>query len=191
MGCNNVSCTSLPLTCSLHPRLGQHGGWGWGWGGVGWGAITFLRSARSLDVHPLSTSIYLLTASTSWSAWGFGGGVGWGATTFLAHYFRLLAHASTSWSARGVKKMYKKLILRIFYISYHSSITTQQLFIKKKINITVKKVSLNIVDCFIFSQQYQNIITSFIFSKSSLLTIDYLFHFSKSSLLTIYYLFHF
>ena len=32
-------------------------------------------------------------------------------------------------------------------------------------NITVKKVSLNIVDSFIFSQQYQNIITSFIFQN--------------------------
>ena len=31
----------------------------------------------------------------------------------------------------GGEKMYKKLILRIFYISYHSSITTQKLFIKK------------------------------------------------------------
>ena len=93
------------------------------------------------------------------------------------------------WGWGDVGKMYKKLILRIFYISYHSSITTQQLFIKK--SITVKNVSLNIVDCFIFSEQYQNIITSVIFSKSSLLTIDYLFHFSKSSLLTIYYLFHF
>ena len=27
--------------------------------------------------------------------------------------------------------MYKQLILRIFYISYHSSITTQKLFTKK------------------------------------------------------------
>ena len=84
--------------------------------------------------------------------------------------------------------MYKQLILRIFYISYHSSITSQQLFKK---NITVKKVSLKVFDCFIFFQQYQNIITSFTFSNSSRLTIDYLFHFSKSSLLTMYYLFHF
>ena len=42
--CNNIPCTSLPLTCSRHPR----------WGGVWWGsgAITFL----ALEV----------TASTSW-----------------------------------------------------------------------------------------------------------------------------
>ena len=42
---------------------------------------------------------------------------------------------STAWEKNsGPQKMYKKLILRIFYISYHSSITTQQLFITKKHN---------------------------------------------------------
>ena len=127
----------LPLTCSLHPRLGQHGGVGVGWGGVGcnnvpcaslpllahcihvlvsmggwgWGggAITYLRSAHGLDVHLVSTSTCLLTASMSWSAWGGGGGVGWGAITYLRSAHGLDVHlvststylltASMSWSA--------------------------------------------------------------------------------------------
>ena len=91
VGCNNVPCTSLPLTCPLHPHLGQPGRVGVGWGGV---------QERSLHI----TFTYLLTwegrggvgcnnvpctASTSWSAWGGGGGVGWGAITLLAVHPRL------------------------------------------------------------------------------------------------------
>ena len=36
--------------------------------------------------------------------------------------------------------MYKKLILRIFYISYHSSITTQKLFTKKHSSLKVSLI---------------------------------------------------
>ena len=105
VGYTNVPCTSLPLTCSLHPRLGQHGGvgvgWGSGGGGVGWGAITYLRSAHGLDVHFVSTSTYLLTASMSWSAWGGGGGVGWVGVQQCSFHITstYLLTASTSWSA--------------------------------------------------------------------------------------------
>ena len=40
----------------------------------------------------------------------------------------------------GGEKMYKKLILRIFYISYHSSITTQKLFTKKHSSLKVSLI---------------------------------------------------
>ena len=79
VGCNNVPCALFPLTCSLHPRLGQHGGWGGvGWG---WGAITYLCSAHGLDVHPAAIHFHLLAYCTP--CLGQHGGVGWGAITYL------------------------------------------------------------------------------------------------------------
>ena len=63
-------------------------------------------------------------------------------TLMLAHFLQLTNfwHSSKTMEKPSIleqkrpppqKKMYKKLILRIFHISYHSSITTQKLFIKK------------------------------------------------------------
>ena len=84
VGCNNVlaQCARIGRSLGIHFHLLAHcihvlvsmGGWG----GVGWGAITYLRSAHGLDVHLVSSSTYLLTASMSWSAWKGGGGVGRG-----------------------------------------------------------------------------------------------------------------
>ena len=83
VGCNNIlaQCTRIGRSLGIQFHLLAHcihvlvsmGGVGVGWGGC--------NNAHGLDVHLVSSSTYLLTASTSWSAWGVGwgwGGVGWG-----------------------------------------------------------------------------------------------------------------
>ena len=74
---------------------------------------------------PLTTYYYLLPTTNYYLPHTTPPHRGRGDWTMLL----LLGYHDHGWGVG--EKMYKKLILRIFYISYHSSKTTQQLFIKK------------------------------------------------------------